>query len=51
MINKFVLLEKPKEETLVIRVPKRIKERLEKIAKNREISMSSLIRMWIVEKL
>lgn len=44
-------LQKPKEETLVLRVQKNIKKKLDKAAKNKGISISSLARMWLIEKL
>lgn len=44
-------LQKPKEETLVLRIQKKIKDSLENIAKSKGISISSLARMWIMEKL
>ena len=44
-------LEKPKEENIVIRVQKPIKERLERIARRKGLNISSLTRMWIMEKL
>ena len=44
-------LEKPKEENIVVRVQKPIKERLEKIARRKGLNISSLTRMWIMEKL
>jgi len=44
-------LEKPKEENIVVRVQKPIKERLERIARRKGLNISSLTRMWIMEKL
>lgn len=46
-----VELQKPKEETLVLRLQKGIKDKLERVAKNKKLSVSSLARMWLVEKL
>lgn len=43
--------QKPKEKTLVLGIQKGIRDRLEKIAKAKGISKSSLARMWIIEKL
>lgn len=40
----------PKEETVVVRLQKNLKKRLEQIAKNNNISVSTLLRMWCVEK-
>jgi predicted DNA binding CopG/RHH family protein len=44
-------LEKPKEENIVVRVQKPIKDRLEQIARRKGLNISSLTRMWIMEKL
>lgn len=46
-----VELHKPKEETLVLRLQKNIKNKLDRIAKDKGLSISSLARMWIMEKL
>lgn len=50
-VDLVVELHKPKEETLVVRVQKNIKDKLEAVAKHKGLSVSSLARMWIVEKL
>ncbi|QQG44569.1 MAG: hypothetical protein HYW86_01475 [Candidatus Roizmanbacteria bacterium] len=50
-IDLSVELQKPKEETLIVRLQKGIKNRLERIAKSKGISVSSLARLWITEKL
>ena len=44
-------LEKPKEENIVVRVQKPVKDRLERIARRKGLNISSLTRMWIMEKL
>lgn len=44
-------LEKPKEETLVIRLQNSVKKKLEKTARNKGINLSTLARMWIIERL
>lgn len=44
-------LEKPRDETLIVRLQKGIKDNLEKIAKNKGINVSTLTRMWILEKM
>lgn len=44
-------LKKPRDETLIVRLQKDIKDKLEKIARNRGINMSTLARMWLLEKL
>jgi predicted HicB family RNase H-like nuclease len=50
-VNIVFDLHRPKKETLMFRLQKRAKSRLEKIAKSKGISLSSLARMWIMEKL
>jgi hypothetical protein len=50
-VNLVVDLAKPKEETIVLRVNKDIKRKLEEISKSKGINISSLTRMWILEKL
>ena len=44
-------LEKPRDENIVIRVQKPIKDRLDKIARSKGLNLSSLARMWLMEKL
>lgn len=44
-------LEKPKEETLVVRLQKNLKEKLEKLAQRRGISLSTLARILLTERL
>ena len=44
-------LEKPKNETVIVRLQKDIKDRLEMVAKSKGINLSSLARMWLIEKL
>ena len=39
------------EDTITVRVKPKLKERLEKIAKSYGINLSSLARMWLIEKL
>lgn len=50
-VDLVVELHKPKEETLVVRLQKDMKERLERIAKTKGLNISSLARMWLTEKL
>lgn len=40
----------PKEETLTIRVQSALKKRLEKIAKSYGINLSTLLRIWFIDK-
>ncbi len=44
-------LDKPRDETLILRVQKEIKDRLEKVARNKGLNVSTLARMWLMEKL
>jgi len=44
-------LEKPKEENIVVRLQKPVKDRIEQIARSKGLNISSLTRMWIMEKL
>ena len=39
-----------KEETVVVRLQKNLKKRLEVIAKNNDVSLSTLLRSWCIEK-
>lgn len=44
-------LKKPRDETLVVRLQKKLKDRLEKVARHKGLNISTLARMWLVEKL
>jgi len=44
-------LNKPRTESLVLRVQKNIKEKLEKVARSKGLNVSTLARMWLMEKL
>lgn len=46
-----VELKKPRDETLVLRLQGGVKDKLEELAKNRGINVSTLARMWLIEKL
>lgn len=50
-VDIVVDLQKPKEETLVVRLQKDIKSKLEIIAKSKGLNVSALARMWLVEKM
>ena len=43
-------LDKPREESLVLRVQKSLKNRLKKIARSKGLNVSTLARMWLMEK-
>lgn len=40
-----------RDETITVRVQPKLKERLEKLAKSYGINISTLARMWMIEKL
>lgn len=44
-------LDKPRDETVILRVQKDIKEKIEKLARSRGLNLSTLARMWLMEKL
>lgn len=44
-------LHKPKEETLVLRLQRGIKDRLEETARSKGVSVSSLARLWLTQRL
>jgi hypothetical protein len=50
-VDLLVDLHKPKEETVVVRLQKSVKDRLEKVARSKGINVSALTRMWLMEKL
>lgn len=44
-------LDKPRDETLIVRLQKDFKEKLEKTARSKGLNVSTLARMWLTEKL
>ncbi len=44
-------LDKPRDEAIVLRVQKQVKERLDKFARSMGLNLSTLVRMWLMEKL
>lgn len=50
-VDLVIELHKPKDETVVVRLQKSLKERLEKVAKSKGLNVSALARMWFMEKL
>ncbi|MDO8487265.1 MAG: CopG family antitoxin [Candidatus Curtissbacteria bacterium] len=46
-----VELHKPRDETLVLRLQKSLKEKLEVVARSKGLNISALARMWFAEKL
>ena len=43
-------LDKPRDETLMVRLQKDLKDRLERIARSKGLNLSTLARMWLLEK-
>ena len=50
-VDIVVELDKPRDETIVLRVQKEVKEGLDKFAKRLGLNLSTLVRMWLMEKL
>lgn len=44
-------LKKPRDETLIVRLQKEFKDRLERVARSKGLNISTLARMWLLEKL
>lgn len=44
-------LDKPRDEVLTVRLRKEIKDRMNKVARMLGLNVSTLARMWIMEKL
>lgn len=44
-------LNKPRDETIVLRVQKDIKDRMDRLARVKGLNLSTLVRMWLMEKL
>ena len=44
-------LDQPRDATLVLRVQKKVKDELTKLARRKGLNVSSLARMWLLEKL
>lgn len=50
-VDIVVELEKPRDETIVLRVQKQVKDNLDKFARSLGLNLSTLARMWLMEKL
>lgn len=50
-VDIVVELAKPRDETLVVRVQKNMKNKLERVAAKKGINVSTLARIWFSEKL
>jgi len=44
-------LDKPRDETLILRLQSSVKKSLEQVAKHKGLNVSTLARMWLLEKL
>jgi len=44
-------LDKPRDETLILRLQKDVKDKLTKVARGKGLNTSTLARMWLIEKL
>ena len=47
----IIELNKPRDETIILRVQKNLKDNLEKVARSKGLNISTLARMWLMEKL
>lgn len=43
-------LNQPRDEMIMVRMQKHIKDRIEKIARSKGVNLSTLVRMWLLEK-
>lgn len=50
-VDLVVELQKPKDDTIVVRLQKSLKNKLEKTAQAKGLNVSTLARMWLMEKL
>ena len=50
-VNVKFELEKPQEETVVFRLNTGVKQYLERLARSKGLNISSLLRMWVMEKI
>jgi hypothetical protein len=50
-VNVKFELEKPQEETVVFRLHTGVKRYLERLARSKGLNLSSLLRMWVMEKI
>lgn len=50
-VKVIVDLKKPRDETLMLRLQADLKKRLEHVAQSKGLNVSTLARMWLIEKL
>lgn len=49
-VKVIVDLEKPRTDTLIVRLQKNFKNQLEKLARSKGLNVSTMVRMWLIEK-
>lgn len=49
-VKVVVDLEKPRTDTLIVRLQKSFKKQLEKLARSKGLNVSTMVRMWLLEK-
>src|SRR3990172_1020664 len=50
-ISKLLLLEPKKEVVMTLRLQKSVKDKIERLAKVKGLNLTTLSRMWLIEKL
>ena len=50
-VNIVFELDKPRDKTLIVRLQKDFKDQLEKVARSKGLNVSTLARMWLIERL
>lgn len=50
-VDLVIELQKPKDETVVVRIQKDVKDKMQKVAASKGVNVSTLARMWLLEKL
>ena len=50
-VDLAVELTKPRDETLILRIQKNQKLKLQKIAESKGVNVSTLVRIWLTERL
>jgi len=44
-------LKKPRTETIIVRMQKKLKDKLNAVARSKGLNVSTLTRMWLIERL
>jgi hypothetical protein len=50
-VDMVVELDSPRTESLIVRVQKEMKDKMSKVARSKGLNISTLARMWMMEKL